>query len=629
MNFRNVIAVLLLFVAATALADSADLRLELANPNPGPVPEGQMDLYFGIRNGGPDTARDVVVTLHFPTGVNVTRIYGADATCDYNTVPLQCRVADLPGNGLLMSSFEITAVAPQGTVAELTIGAAITSSTPDPNPSNNTISRVYQVGPTQDLNVELTPGLVRIARNETFVSRLSITNYGERVEPRNIQLRLDAADGRIEAIDAPDGWTCSNQGTHALCSAAALDPNCRCSRDFQITTRAHDRANGGNVVLTARAFSADPEWYQENNFRVALAEVYREIVVTNGEDSGAGSLRAAVEDANRNCSPGPCRVTMNVTQPIVLQSPLPEIGASRVFLKGNGASIDGSRVDGPGLVFRSDCEVIVDGVSLSGFGDHAIVVSSAIPCSRHALDRRLIANNTLEGNLRGILIDRSWARIEKNVIRNNELSGIFSTGHAVYVYENTIEKNGRSGIYLAPRTTFAEILYNRISENAQMGVAVAIGAQQVDIRQNSMRANGGLGIDWNLDGISPIRDDDREGPSNAPTLFAATYDAARNVTVVTGRIETDPLGPWINSIGLDFYANASPDGDGERWVQPGGAQQNGSFTVELRGDLRGQWINATSTRTHWVAKVPGDVAAQSFAGGQSMTSELSNAVLVQ
>ncbi|HEY0139473.1 MAG TPA: right-handed parallel beta-helix repeat-containing protein [Thermoanaerobaculia bacterium] len=231
-----------------------------------------------------------------------------------------------------------------------------------------------------------------------------------------------------------------------------------------------------------------------------------------------------------------------------------------------------------------------------------------------------------------MLLDQTHARIEKNVIRGNQLSGIFTLGRsALYAYENTIEKNGRSGIYVSPQTTFAEILRNTIAENAQMGVAAAAGAQQVDIRENSMRANGGLGIDWNLDGVSPVVEDDSKAPSNAPLLFSAIYDPARNTTIVTGRVQNRPLGPYINATNVDLYANATPDGDGERWLQPSGVQQGSSFVIEIRGDLRGQWINATSTRTHWLAsKPPADhLVSHSFAGGTSMTSELSNSVRVE
>lgn len=630
---------LLLFATTSLFAATAEIELvRSGHGGPLQVRGGEQILFtFGMRNNGPEVARDVTVTLHIPPGLTVTRIHGDDSTCDYNTSPLRCRTTDLQPNGLITNYWEIVATAPHGVTQEMTLSATVASSATDPKPDNNTTSFLFQVGDTPNLHVEAAPGLVRILPDETFVSRVSISNFGHPIAARDITLRLDVQNGTLEKLEAPAGWSCVSDAAGATCTAAALEPNCACSGNFFATVRAHGRTTGGNVVLTARATTPHPEWYLDNNFRTVLAEVYREIRVTSAGDAGPGSLRAAIDEANANCSPGPCRIAFRVPGPpqvITLRSPLPEILASRVFVDGTdgSAALDGHLTSGPGLVFRSQCEAIAEGLSMHGFSDHAIVFSATAPCSRVLLDQRRIANNVLSRNLRGILVDRTFAQIQKNVIRDNFLSGIFTIGAAgVGVYENTIEANGRSGIYLSPETTFAEVFRNTISQNAQMGVAVAAGAQQVDIRENSMRANGGLGIDWNLDGVSPIREDDRLGPSNAPTLFSATYDAARGVTVVTGRLETDPLGPYINAINIDFYLNATPDGDGEQWLMPTGGQPSGTFTAEFRGDHRGKWINATSTRTHWIAvKPPADhMVSNAFAGGQSMTSELSNAVLVQ
>lgn len=640
MNVRNAFAALLLLAASTISAETADVALVM-NHDPGPVPirgGGEMTLYFGMRNTGPDVARDVTVTIHIPDGMIVDRIYGDDSTCDYGTIPLRCHTPDLAPNGLTTNYWEVRGRARSGAVQEMTLAASVASSAADPNAANNSVGILYQVGETVDLHVEAQPNYVRVSRNDTFVSRISIANFGAPVEARDLTLRLDVQNGTIEAVEAPEGWTCSRDAQGATCTAARLDPDCACARDFLVTTRTHDRTTGGNVVLRARASTPQQEWTLENNVRLVLAEVYREILVTSAADGGAGSLRAALEEANANCSPGPCRIAFAIpagaSTTIAPRTPLPAVLAARVFLDGTtqeSIAIDGRAANGPGLVFRTACEAIVEGLSLSNFSDHAIVFSATAPCSRSALDQRRIANNLLENNLRGILLDETSARVEKNVIRGHQLSGIFTAGQsALFAYENTIERNGRSGIYLSPRTTFAEIFRNIIAENAEMGVAAAIGARQIDIRENSMRANGGLGIDWNLDGISPIRDDDAEWPSNAPVLFSAIYDAKREMTIITGRVRTSPLGPYINAVNVDLYANATPDGDGERWLQPGGVQSDGTFLFQIKGDLRGQWINATATRTHWFAgQPPSDrMVSHALAGGASMTSELSNAVRV-
>ncbi|HEY0139472.1 MAG TPA: hypothetical protein VGF48_01180 [Thermoanaerobaculia bacterium] len=378
MNLRAVIAALLLFTATTISAETADLALVMnRNPEPVQVREGgEMTLFFAMRNSGPDVARDVTVTIHIPEGMIVDRIHGEAATCDYDTVPLRCRTTDIPGNGVLTNFWEIHGRAPSGSVRAMTLSATAASSTPDPSPNNNTVSLLYQVGDTVDLHVEMSPVRLRVSRNSTFVSRVSITNFAYPIEARDVTLRLEVQNGTLEQLEPPQGWTCSKDAAGATCSAPRLDPDCACARDFVLWIRAHDRTTGGGVTLTARATTPQQEWHVENNFRAVLVEVYREILVTNTNDAGAGSLRAAIDEANANCSPGPCRIAFSTGGTITPRTPLPEIVASRVFIDGTTArsmAIDGHLTTGPGLVLRTACESIVDGLSISNFSDHAIV----------------------------------------------------------------------------------------------------------------------------------------------------------------------------------------------------------------------------------------------------------------
>jgi hypothetical protein len=164
-----------------------------------------------------------------------------------------------------------------------------------------------------------------------------------------------------------------------------------------------------------------------------------------------------------------------------------------------------------------------------------------------------------------------------------------------------------------------------------MGVAAARGAMRIYMRRNEMKDNGGLAIDWGLDGVSPTSGDDHDGPTNAPVLLSARYDPATDRTSITFNITTARLGPYHNFGTLDVFANDTPTGDGERFI--GTAEHlftTGTMTVMVfAGDQRGQWINATWTRRHEPAfSRPVDTHSHEtwFA---AMTSELSNAVLVE
>jgi hypothetical protein len=142
-----------------------------------------------------------------------------------------------------------------------------------------------------------------------------------------------------------------------------------------------------------------------------------------------------------------------------------------------------------------------------------------------------------------------------------------------------------------------------------------------------MRDNGGIGIDWGIDGPSSVASDD---PS-APLLLSARYDAAANRTYFTVRSHAQsPPGPDHSIFTMDFYANRSPDGDGETFVAEGALSFSSEDTLEawIPGDHRGKWINATTTRIPQFFSRSPSVSTERAVFGDDSTSEFSNTILV-
>ncbi|MBV9496016.1 MAG: hypothetical protein JOZ54_17345, partial [Acidobacteria bacterium] len=131
--------------------------------------------------------------------------------------------------------------------------------------------------------------------------------------------------------------------------------------------------------------------------------------------------------------------------------------------------------------------------------------------------------------------------------------------------------------------------------------------------------------DIGLDGVTPPQADDTRAATNPPVILSAHYDAAKDETALEIRIDTKPLGPYLNFYLVDAYANDAADGDGERFLFEQSIQPNTQFVRRVKGDLTGQWINATSTRGYFLAKV---ARPDNYAGGYAWTSELSAAVQV-
>jgi hypothetical protein len=162
----------------------------------------------------------------------------------------------------------------------------------------------------------------------------------------------------------------------------------------------------------------------------------------------------------------------------------------------------------------------------------------------------------------------------------------------VSISRNEIHGNGASGIYInasAPRALLpagADVSENIIRDNGEWGIARS-AAGAVNIGRNSVFGNNLYGIDYGLDLSTP------DAPGK-PVLTSATYDPARNVTIVRGTTNV----PGAFGAFVDLYASSSLSRWGypeaERWLK---IVYNGrDFEAVIEEDLRGKWITATGTR---------------------------------
>ncbi|HEX6640778.1 MAG TPA: right-handed parallel beta-helix repeat-containing protein, partial [Thermoanaerobaculia bacterium] len=469
-------------------------------------------------------------------------------------------------------------------------------------------------------------------------------------------------------------WTCTIAAKSADCTTAQVEP----FQSGELTVTLHaDATNGGTATLTMTVTAAEPP--NENSQPVATADLqlYHLIVVDTVAENGPGSLRAAIEEANS--AHAPAKIAFRLTNPVPGEgyfvftplAPLPPITAESIVidgksqtrfsgdtnLRGPEIAIDGHLAH-KGLEIHSPCEAKIEGLALGHFdGNQALWFTKDGACTSIPMYEieRWVKDNYIGTdptgtvawpNLRGLRLDFGDGEIRNNVISGNTYSGmwLWETGprpDEFVIEENLIGTaangvtplpNGAAGMLLGPRVT-AKVRRNVIANHPGMGVALVPGESFVDIRENSMRNNGGLGIDWGIDGISPVNGPDARRQPNAPVLLASRYDAERDLTFFTVSIQTERLPELDGSIfWLDFYANDGPDGDGEHWlaIANGGSASNGEpFEVWIQGNHRGRWINATQTRVPQVFLRPPDIASEFAHFGEYSTSELSNAILAQ
>ena len=662
---------ILLALFATPLFAGADIFM-LAQPVPSTdiIIRTQTNFSLSVLNAGPDAAHNVRVTFSLPPDGGIQAIFTDKGPCSVLTRPIVCSMGDVPAGASGPPFLNAVLVMPPqaGTV---TFSATISSDTDDPHPENNTVARTFNVINATNLRLTTEVTKPRVDPGATTLVKTELHNDVPS-SPSDIHIHYEATNATIDRIDAQPQWNCSISGSTADCSEPALNPNCRCSGEIDVALRVKNDRAGGTATLKATATTSLPQAGPEP-VGSASVEFYRWIVVTSTADSGAGSLRDAIDTANAGCA-APCKIAFEIPPPvpasgwftITPSTPLPAVAAHRVYIDGatqtaftgdtNPAgpeiALDGRLTTaGHGIVLLSDCDAVVEGLSIGNFADHGVAFFGG-PCRQFENpDAHRVAHDylgvdptgfTAAPNLRGVMANDAVS-VTDNVISGNRRSGVWAWGGYPSVDNNRIGTaadgktplpNGNSGIFFGPGIFVAEALGNTIAYNGQMGVAIARGAGLVDVRGNSMRKNGGLGIDIGIDGPNAPVADDRLTQPNPPTLLSAVYDPASNTTVVTVIVRTNFTINYGNVAVLDFFANDGPDGQGER---PLGFQQarnftGDPFTANIPGDWRGKWINATSSRVHFIASLPPStqsIGTTTLGGGDTSTSELSNAVLVQ
>ncbi len=192
----------------------------------------------------------------------------------------------------------------------------------------------------------------------------------------------------------------------------------------------------------------------------------------------------------------------------------------------------------------------------------------------------------------GIWIDASVSNAGAALsLANNNISG----------WVNGITVYNPSGLPVVPNRTVS-VLSNTIQDNTGIGVAIGNTGATVPIMGNSIYSNGLLGIDLNLDGVTPNDPQDTDAGANRlqnyPVLISASSDATQ--TTVTGTLNSTPNANFR----IEFFSNPAADasgyGEGKTYLGAiniaTNASGNASFTATgLPPVLLGYSITATAS----------------------------------
>jgi hypothetical protein len=447
----------------------------------------------------------------------------------------------------------------------------------------------------------------------------------------------DAADARL-TVSLPPGarfvsineaaWTCDGADATVVCTRH-LGVTSFAGDFFDLTIAAADDARGSDGVVGLKIESDAIDPLPESNHDSARLTVYHTFTVTTPDDFGAGSLRDTIQRANEECDGAlPCKIRFDAAMRIVPQAPLPAIRgcdvlvdggvydpshylrnryfdqARRVEIAGNTAGATG------GIVIASQCGTRAGGVELRGLAiggfagngvdiqpsDHTITVDGCF------IGTDATGSVAAPNGGRGIAASAPKASLD---VRDSLIAGNGRSGVALYgiasagLNGNLIGirfgglpmANGASGIYADSGTV--RLGFNTIVYNHDMGVAVGPHAQHVASNSDYIVGNGGIAIDWLLDGPSPL-----PGLPPVPRLTDAFYDPATKSTIVRGVLPITIFTPKMFYAVRPILSAGDYQGGIATWPQTGLISTNRlddiPFELRLRGDLTGQRIGAQS-----------------------------------
>jgi hypothetical protein len=447
-------------------------------------------------------------------------------------------------------------------------------------------------------------------------------------------------------------WQCTAAANAATCTRR-LDPQDNFYENFlSLTIAVSDDPAGTVFTGQARLESDEPDPLPENNVADAGLIVYHTFTVSTPDDFGAGSLRDAMGVANAQCGAGttPCKIRFAAPMRIAPSSPLPRITACDLLIDGGGydalkrnRSFDAPRrveISGEnagaahGFIMASPCGNYRGAPTLQALAIHSFQgngVEVEAPSQNVVIQGCSIgtdaAGTTAMPNTRGINVDAPGALVSivDCLVAGNDRSGIFFwQATSGFLYGNLVGvrfggipmPNGASGIYLNDGTVRSYL--NAIEYNHDFGVAVGPGAAHYSSTSDYIALNGGIAIDWGLDGPSGPTGRDKSGRMPpVPQLLDAYYDRARNKTYVTGvlSIGSAPFNQYrvIGFVSSGDYEGGLAYGFGP-FLPPG---INVPFTLEFQGNRTGQTITASTQRYPFQDDLPLD------------TSELSAGIVVR
>lgn len=230
----------------------ADLEIAKQLLDPPVVAGGTAHYRITVTNHGPSDAQHVVVTDTLPALLTFDSVTdGADWTCSHTGQQVECDYTMHPALAAgATSSFTLVADVGQQFQGTVTNTAAVTSDTPDPDPTNNSATSNSGVTNSADLSVTKTHTGTAVA-GQIVTFSIGVHNHGPSDEAGDITVTDPLPDHTSFVSANGQGWTCAEANRTITCTGGNNLANGADSSDITVVLGLDPDAGPATVVNTA------------------------------------------------------------------------------------------------------------------------------------------------------------------------------------------------------------------------------------------------------------------------------------------------------------------------------------------------------------------------------------------
>lgn len=256
--------------ASRTLATEADVSVTKTFAPADPVAGQNVTYTLTTHNAGPSEARDVVLTDPLdPNTQFVTSTPGKGSCANITGAVVTCAMGTLAPGETVVTTVTVRIAA--GATAVVQNSASVTSSTSDPDPSNNADSTSFQPDIIADLALTKTASTPSVAAGGTVDFTLAARNLGASDAVNAMLTDTVPAGFTVTGVDSAGGANCGFTATTVSCTWGTFAAGA--TANIVVHTAVASDAPAGTVTNTASIVSPAKDANPANNSDSADVEI--------------------------------------------------------------------------------------------------------------------------------------------------------------------------------------------------------------------------------------------------------------------------------------------------------------------------------------------------------------------